>query len=259
MYINLGTAMPHDLDPFAAPISKRRPLVGVTILLVEDSRFCSEAVRLMSLRSGARLRRADCVRSAHRHLAKYRPDLIMVDLGLPDGSGLDLIRDLTAHGVEGQAILAISGDVTETVRQDALRAGAAGFLAKPIGNLKHFQQAVETTLLGGGKMPGFVPLSTKLLPELDQQALMDDLERVRAILETALPLGDSQKMRYCAQFVSSVAQSAQDAELMRAAGQFFQRIDTVSSGARSGQSMLELLRDRLRANSGSVGQSRNVA
>ncbi|MEJ6710150.1 MAG: hypothetical protein QNK92_15385 [Amylibacter sp.] len=47
--------MPIEQDPFSAPISKRRPLLGITILLIEDSRFCSEAVRLMTMRTGARL------------------------------------------------------------------------------------------------------------------------------------------------------------------------------------------------------------
>ena len=115
--------MTHEVDPFSAPISKRRPLLGVTILLVEDSRTCSEAVRLMTLRSGARLRRADCIRSARKHLASYRPDLVIVDLGLPDGSGLDLIRDVQS---EGMAILAISGTVEDEMREAVKEAGATG-------------------------------------------------------------------------------------------------------------------------------------
>ena len=119
--------MPIELDPFSAPISKRRPLLGVTILLIEDSRFCSEAVRLMTMRTGARLRRADCVRSAHKHLAMYRPDLVIVDVGLPDGSGVDLIAEL--HG-QDFATLAISGSVNEETRSDVMAAGANGFFAK---------------------------------------------------------------------------------------------------------------------------------
>ncbi|NQZ71900.1 MAG: response regulator, partial [Dinoroseobacter sp.] len=41
-----------------------RPLLGLRLLLVEDSRFAAEAVRLMCLKSGARLRRADSIATA---------------------------------------------------------------------------------------------------------------------------------------------------------------------------------------------------
>ena len=235
--------MPEEKDPFAAPISKRRPLLGVTILLVEDSRFCSEAVRLMSLRSGARLRRADCVESARRHLAMYRPDLVMVDLGLPDGSGLDLIAEVSSHG--GPCILGMSGDVGADTRARVKEAGASGFLAKPVGNIKYFQQIIEACLDGQSNAPGFSPQAVDQGPELDQQALFDDLDHVRDILEQALPEGDTGRMRYCAQFVTSVAQTARDVELMEGAAQFFQRMDVGGPGTRSGQEVLKILKSRL--------------
>ena len=69
---------------------KDRPLMGVTILMIEDSRYFSDAVRLMAIRSGGRLRRADCIASARKHIKIYKPDVMLVDIGLPDGLGLDI-------------------------------------------------------------------------------------------------------------------------------------------------------------------------
>src|SRR6056300_2029782 len=66
--------------PFAVRGTADKPLLGLTILLVEDSRFSSEAVRIMSLRSGVRLRRADCITSARRHMRLYRPSIAIVDV-----------------------------------------------------------------------------------------------------------------------------------------------------------------------------------
>jgi DNA-binding response OmpR family regulator len=59
---------------------RRQCLFAVTILLVEDSRSASEAIRLYAAESGARVRRADSLHAASRHLAIYRPNVVMVDL-----------------------------------------------------------------------------------------------------------------------------------------------------------------------------------
>ncbi|HCX69603.1 MAG TPA: response regulator, partial [Rhodobiaceae bacterium] len=110
----------------------------------EDSRYACEAMRLLCLRSGARIRRADCIRSARRHLQVYRPSVVVVDLGLPDGNGADLIAELAAAETEKSAVLATSGD--DSLEAEAMAAGAQGFLSKPITSLAAFQQMVLAAL-----------------------------------------------------------------------------------------------------------------
>ena len=106
-----------------------RPLLGLTVLVVEDSLYACEAMRLLCLRSGARIRRADSLKSAHRHLSVYRPVVVIVDLGLPDGSGAELINELAIQAPRVAVILGISGDTDG--EEVAIAAGADGFLEKP--------------------------------------------------------------------------------------------------------------------------------
>lgn len=138
--------MADDLSAFLATREPTpdRPLLGLTVLVVEDSRFACEAMRLLCLRSGARIRRADCLRSARRHLMTYRPTVVIVDLGLPDGSGLDLISEVAARRPRVPALLGTSGDAGAEERARA--AGADGFLAKPIESLSAFQRTILAAL-----------------------------------------------------------------------------------------------------------------
>ena len=101
--------MPETLDQLlmTRPPTADRPLLGVMVLVVEDSRYACEAVRLMCQRSGARVRRAESLASANRHLTAYRPRVAIIDLGLPDGSGLTLIEQLARSEPRIDAIIAI--------------------------------------------------------------------------------------------------------------------------------------------------------
>ena len=189
-----------------------RPLQGLTVLVVEDSRFASEAIRLLSIRSGARIRRADSLAAAHRHLAVYRPSVLIADIGLPDGSGLDLIAELARTRPRVPAILGISGD--PDAEPAARAAGADGFLAKPVESLALFQQALLAALPGGMGPPGPRAVSgERILP--DPVALADDLHQVAALLRK-----DGRGTRvYVAQMLSGLAVSARDPVLAAAAGQ----------------------------------------
>lgn len=205
-----------DSELFAAtqrmPTS-RRPLLGLTILVVEDSRFACEAMRLLCLRSGARIRRADCLKSARRHLQVYRPSVLIADVGLPDGCGLDLIRELADASPRPGVILATSGD--PALEQPALAAGAAGFLAKPITSLAAFQSKILAALPDTRHPSGPRSLTDETV-EPDLIAFRDDMAHAADLLS----MGQEDKtLAYLAQFLDGVARSAGDSALADAATQ----------------------------------------
>ncbi|KPP83341.1 MAG: putative response regulator [Rhodobacteraceae bacterium HLUCCO07] len=200
----------NNLAPHNVPTSTR-PLLGLTILVVEDSRFACEAMRLLCLRSGARIRRADCLASARRHLQVYRPSVIIVDLGLPDGSGLDLIEELNRLTPRIGVILATSGDDGAEAR--AMAAGADGFLAKPVKRISSFQSMILARM-PADRQPAGPRLLTEEKVRPDALAYRDDMAHAADLL------GDDQDDRvldYVAQFICGVARSADDDQLERAA------------------------------------------
>ncbi len=198
-----GSTLPAD-TPSVRPML---PLQGLTLLMVDDSRFASEALRLLCQRSGARLRRADTLEAATRHLSVYRPDVVIVDLGLPDGDGADLIRTLARD--RRARVLGTSGDPAG--QSIALGAGAAGFLPKPPDSLAAFQAAILQLLSGATPPPAPVD-APMTFP--DPLALHDDLAHAAVLLSRPQ---DAASRRYVAAFVGSLAHSARDAILARAA------------------------------------------
>ena len=190
-----------------------RPLLGMTVLVVEDSRFACEALRLMCLRSGARIRRADCLASARRHLKVYRPTAVIIDMGLPDGSGGDLISELAGAAPRVGVILGMSGD--DETRAAALAAGADGVIPKPLETLAGFQESVLAALPDEIKPEGPRGVVTDSVTP-DRSAYRDDIAHVASLLETRQ---DGPTLDYVAQFLRGVARAARDRPLERAAAE----------------------------------------
>mgnify|MGYP001422033767 CR=1 FL=1 len=189
--------------PQAAQGRDRLPLQGLALLVVDDSRFTCDALRLILHRAGARLRRAESLEIARLHRAFHRPDLAIVDLGLPDGRGEDLIAELSA---EGLPVLGLSGDPEG--RDAAMDAGAAGFIEKPIGSAAALVRLIRQLATGAGPLERGEDVPA---PMGDQLALRDDLIRARQLITGS---GDSS---YAQSFLRSLARSAGDSALELAA------------------------------------------
>lgn len=188
------------------------PLIGVTVLVVDDSRLACDALRLMCRRLGARMRRADSLEGARLHLRLYRPDAVIVDLGLPDGRGEEMIRSL-ASSVGRPVILGLSGEGHG--RALAMAAGADGYLDKPLEGLGKLQ-AVLQSLLPRYAMAAMA-LPDLALPDLalpvDPLALRDDLAFAAALLRDDPDLA---LCGYLVGFLGGVARQAQDPTLAAA-------------------------------------------
>jgi CheY-like chemotaxis protein len=213
---NLTVELPNL--PVAGVPPNGLPLQGVTVLAVEDSRFASEALRLMCRRLGARLRRAESLHAAASHLKLYRPDLVIVDLGLPDGRGEALIAEIAARAPR-LVVLGMSGDAGGRAR--ALAAGAHGFVDKPLESLSAFRALLMRHL---PDLADDLSLTSEAVMVPDALALRDDLAHAAALLD-ARPGCEGQA--YVAGFVRGVARHARDAALADAAG--CARLDEIRS------------------------------
>lgn len=200
-----------DTDPFFAfrQPTPGRPLLGLTVLVVEDSRYACDAMRLLCQRSGARIRRADSLCAAERHLQVYRPSVIIVDIGLPDGSGLTLIEALNRATPRIEVILGTSGDdMAETASRAA---GADGFLVKPVQSLAVFQQIILAHLPEDRRPAGPRALPDDIIHP-DHIAFVDDMAHAAELLSEE----GNDSLDYIAQFVTGVARSAGDMALAEA-------------------------------------------
>lgn len=232
--------MPEDKNFMSMNIhaTALRPLLGLTVLVVEDSRFASEAVRLLCIRSGARIRRADSLTAAHRHLKVYRPSVVIVDIGLPDGSGLDLIAELAREDDSVRPILiATSGADGEDQAQAAKDAGAVEFLAKPFACVSSFQQTIVSHLNEDARPSGPRLLSDETISP-DPIALNEDLSHLDELLGSG-----TETLAYVAPFLQGLARLAGDDDLRSAS----ERLSQAFKSGKGRQGAIAATRDMIRA------------
>jgi len=112
------------------------------ILLVDDEPHVPLLVRPLLEQLGMTVQTARSLTEARRSLAQHRPDGVLLDLHLPDGSGLDLLRELRAAPDTGTLpILVISAEGDDRVLDEVERLGGL-LLAKPFSPTKLSQRVL---------------------------------------------------------------------------------------------------------------------
>ncbi len=117
------------------------------VLIVDDEENIGRSLRLILEREGYGV--STCSSVGEAKAFSQRPDLYLIDVRLPDGSGIDLVRWLRSNDVAAPALM-ISGHGTIAEAVEATRAGAFDFLEKPLSRdkvLLSLRHAIEHSKL----------------------------------------------------------------------------------------------------------------
>lgn len=139
----------------------------ISVVLVEDDRALLQELCVLLADSP----RLDVVgsyttgRDAIKEIAQACPDVALIDLGLPDLSGVELIRYLTEAGCKTEClVLTVYDDDAHLF--PALQAGAVGYIVKNDASLPEIVRAIEEVRQGGAPMS--VGIARRILQEVRQ-------------------------------------------------------------------------------------------
>ncbi|WP_232796822.1 response regulator [Blastococcus atacamensis] len=154
-----------------------QPSSGVRVFLVDDHEVVRRGVAEVLEDDPAIFvaGEAGTVAEALVRVPAVRPDVVIVDMRLPDGDGATLCRDLRAR-VPGLPCLVLTSYAEQDARDAALQAGAAGFLLKQVRG-SALVTAVRTVAAGGTLAPDGVR-APAVRPGTDRLARLTDQERI---------------------------------------------------------------------------------
>lgn len=122
------------------------------VLIVEDEPEIRRFVRAALEGEGCHVHEAANLKDARAQAGTRKPDLLIVDLGLPDGDGIDLIREVRAWSQVPVIVLSARDDEHQKIA--ALDAGADDYLTKPFGLgelMARVRAAQRRATRGGGE------------------------------------------------------------------------------------------------------------
>ena len=116
---------------------------SLVAVIVEDEKQIRRFVRMALEGEGWNVFEAETVRQGLTEAGTRKPDLLIIDLGLPDGNGVDMIRDIRTWSNVPIIVLSAHADEKDKVR--ALDAGGDDYLTKPFG-IAELMARVRATL-----------------------------------------------------------------------------------------------------------------
>ncbi len=159
------------------------------ILIVDDEDLLRWSLRTKLEQWGYETLEAETARQAFRLFTEEAPDLVLLDIKLPDGSGIDVLQRIKGHDPNAQVII-ITANTTVDNAVAALRLGAFDFICKPI-NYGELEAAVRNAL--------------------ETRRLRDTLRRVQSFPKKRFSfdmiVGESPQMKELLAIVKRVAES----------------------------------------------------
>ncbi len=122
----------------------------VKVLVIEDDIASRRLLHAAFEKSEFRMLEAESASAGIDIIAKKKPDIVLLDLGLPDGDGVQVVR--TVRGWSQVPIVVVSGEGDEDRKVEAFEAGADDYVTKPYGIAELFARirvALRHSLLAG--------------------------------------------------------------------------------------------------------------
>ena len=132
-------ALKHDVPGMHADV----PVMATCILVIDDEVLFAKAVSRHLEKAGYRCTHAGTLAVADAQLAQGEPDLILLDMRLPDGSGLDYLQNLRTRSAVPVIVMTAYGEIEDAVA--AMKFAASDYLKKPI-DLEELRLNIEKVL-----------------------------------------------------------------------------------------------------------------
>lgn len=168
------------------------------VLIVDDDANSLAGLRELVVAEGFTTSTAATLKDARIMLCHQRPDVVLIDLMLPDGNGTELFKDL--EGRENMEVILVTGHASIETAVEALRLGASDYLVKPV-NIKRLK-AILSRVPGNEELKAEIGSLRDQLRELGKfgkivgassamQSLYNQLARVAPTSANVFLIGES--------------------------------------------------------------------